>query len=214
MLAVPKCHIDGCNTDAQNQSKRKDGSIVRRKLNGKYICGTHWVKHCASKRGVSVSEMKKQNKQKSKDKGYLGGYANETQAKAFTEEMTKKCAELSEKVGQKIDVEKFVQYHGTDTEYLMFREDHCENTLKTSKLRPTLKDESGKRKFPRCNYPVSHPAQLQVDHINGNSKQNHPDNLQTLCANCHIAKTFSSGDNLSPGRKTRKEEKTFLRKCA
>ena len=214
MLVVPKCHIAGCNNDAQNQSKRKDGSIVRRKLNGQYICGTHWVKHCAAKRGVSVSEMKKQNKAKAKARGFVGGYSSEKQAKAYTEKMKKECAKLEEQVGRKVDFEKFVHYHSTDTPYLVFRENHCENSLDESELRETLKDENGKRLFPQCNYPISHPAQLEVDHIDGNHAHNHPDNLQTLCGNCHTVKTFTSGDNLSPGRKTRKEEKSFLKRCA
>ena len=33
------------------------------------------------------------------------------------------------------------------------------------------------------------PGQLQVDHIDGNHDNNEPENLQTLCANCHAVKT-------------------------
>jgi 5-methylcytosine-specific restriction endonuclease McrA len=32
--------------------------------------------------------------------------------------------------------------------------------------------------------------QLDVDHIDGNHRNNNPENLQTLCANCHRLKTF------------------------
>jgi 5-methylcytosine-specific restriction endonuclease McrA len=31
---------------------------------------------------------------------------------------------------------------------------------------------------------------LQIDHIDGNRGNNHPSNLQLLCANCHVIKTY------------------------
>jgi 5-methylcytosine-specific restriction endonuclease McrA len=40
-----------------------------------------------------------------------------------------------------------------------------------------------------CNFK-GHPCQLDVDHIDGNHKNNLISNLQTLCANCHRLKTF------------------------
>ena len=36
-----------------------------------------------------------------------------------------------------------------------------------------------------CGFIPEHPCQLDVDHIDGNSKNNKPENYQTLCANCH-----------------------------
>ena len=44
---------------------------------------------------------------------------------------------------------------------------------------------------------------LQVDHKDGNHLNNEPENLQTLCANCHSIKTYINKDYASPGRKTR-----------
>jgi len=46
----------------------------------------------------------------------------------------------------------------------------------------------------RCNFKPEHPCQLDVDHIDGNSKNNELENLQTLCANCHRLKTYQSKD--------------------
>ena len=41
-----------------------------------------------------------------------------------------------------------------------------------------------------CGFVALHPCQLDVDHIDGNHKNNDPANLQTLCANCHRLKTY------------------------
>ena len=38
---------------------------------------------------------------------------------------------------------------------------------------------------------------LHVDHIDGNSYNNHVSNLQTLCSVCHTVKTFTNGDHWS-----------------
>ena len=43
-------------------------------------------------------------------------------------------------------------------------------------------------------------CQLDLDHIDGNNKNYHPDNLQTLCANCHRLKTFVNKDWEDKGR--------------
>lgn len=45
-----------------------------------------------------------------------------------------------------------------------------------------------------CGFIPEHICQLDIDHIDGNRENNDPDNLQTLCANCHRLKTFLSGD--------------------
>jgi 5-methylcytosine-specific restriction endonuclease McrA len=40
-----------------------------------------------------------------------------------------------------------------------------------------------------CGFVAKHAVQLDVDHINGDHKDNSVSNLQTLCANCHRLKT-------------------------
>ncbi len=54
----------------------------------------------------------------------------------------------------------------------MYRKDYCEN----------------------CKFIPLHLCQLDLDHIDGNNKNNSPDNLQTLCANCHRLKTYLNKD--------------------
>jgi len=39
-----------------------------------------------------------------------------------------------------------------------------------------------------CGFIAIHRAQLDVDHIDGNRENNSPENLRTLCANCHRLK--------------------------
>jgi 5-methylcytosine-specific restriction endonuclease McrA len=45
-----------------------------------------------------------------------------------------------------------------------------------------------------CKFVAIHPCQLDVDHIDGNGSNNNPENLQTLCANCHRLKTTLNED--------------------
>jgi|LakMenEpi03Aug12_release.lakeMendotaPanAssembly.Ray.scaffolds.fasta_scaffold14638_19 hypothetical protein len=40
-----------------------------------------------------------------------------------------------------------------------------------------------------CGFVPIHPCQLDVDHMDGDKKNNNIENLKTLCANCHRLKT-------------------------
>ncbi len=51
-----------------------------------------------------------------------------------------------------------------------------------------------KDKCEHCGFIPLHLCQLDVDHIDGNKKNNNIDNLQTLCANCHRLKTQLNRD--------------------
>lgn len=58
----------------------------------------------------------------------------------------------------------------------------------TVENRDYRKHKKGKCEF--CGFTPEHPCQLDVDHIDGNHHNNDPNNLQTLCANCHRLKTW------------------------
>lgn len=51
-----------------------------------------------------------------------------------------------------------------------------------------------KESCEKCGFLPIHTCQLDVDHIDGNHKNNAPENLQTLCANCHRLKTYEGRD--------------------
>lgn len=46
-----------------------------------------------------------------------------------------------------------------------------------------------------CGFVAKHRVQLDVDHIDGNHKNDNESNLQTICANCHRLKTVLWGDH-------------------
>lgn len=49
-------------------------------------------------------------------------------------------------------------------------------------------------KCDSCGFIPINKCQLDVDHIDGDHKNNNLTNLQTLCANCHRLKTFLNQD--------------------
>ena len=64
----------------------------------------------------------------------------------------------------------------------------------------TRRDRFLKNKCEICGFVPEHPIQLQLDHSDGNSVNNHPSNFQTMCANCHALKTWNNGDWITPSR--------------
>lgn len=59
---------------------------------------------------------------------------------------------------------------------------------------PSGHKQHRKDKCERCGFTPEHICQLDVDHIDGNHKNNNVENLQTLCANCHRLKTKQNND--------------------
>lgn len=45
-----------------------------------------------------------------------------------------------------------------------------------------------------CGFVPIHKCQLDIDHIDGDRNNNHIDNFQILCANCHRLKTHINKD--------------------
>lgn len=96
-----------------------------------------------------------------------------------------------------------VEYRNNIHPYLRYRKDYCENVdgrlgFKCNTVLPTqdMIDSVGLTGWKPKQF-------LEVDHIDGNHTHNNPDNLQTLCKHCHVIKSYTHGDNLTPGRKTR-----------
>jgi len=102
--------------------------------------------------------------------------------------LTEYSARSAKNSAEKQGYASVTEYKNSLHPYRRRRKDYCEN-------------RDGRLGF-RCRYKIRHSAQLQVDHINGDPADNREENLQTLCGNCHTYKTFTSGDNLTPGRKT------------
>lgn len=67
------------------------------------------------------------------------------------------------------------------------------HTCKNNKGRNYIK----KSFCEKCGFIAKHQMQLDIDHIDGNHKNEDPLNLQTLCANCHRLKTFLEKDFLN-----------------
>lgn len=64
-------------------------------------------------------------------------------------------------------------------------------------------------KCARCGWgemnPYTRNIPLEVEHIDGNYKNNHEENLILLCPNCHSLTSTYKGANLNYGRKQRKK---------
>lgn len=73
--------------------------------------------------------------------------------------------------------------------YKQHRKHHCENI-------------DGRLGFICTSTIIDPEWQLDADHINGDSSDNRPENIQTLCKCCHPIKTKLKGDYLTAGRRT------------
>jgi len=78
------------------------------------------------------------------------------------------------------------EYRNKFHRYRKHRKEFCEN--KDSRL------------GFKCTTTIVWKGMLDVDHVNGDPKDNRPENLQTLCKCCHSYKTMVFGDWQSPGR--------------
>lgn len=69
--------------------------------------------------------------------------------------------------------------------------------------------EKFNNKCARCGWgeinPYTNKIPLEVEHIDGNYKNNNEKNLILLCPNCHSLTSTYKGANLNYGRKSRKK---------
>ena len=88
--------------------------------------------------------------------------------------------------------------------YLKYRKTYCENTDGRLGFTCTYTPPSKEQLASMKNVETTFKGWLQVDHKDGNHRNNKQSNLQTLCACCHTIKTAMNKDYATPGRKTRK----------
>ena len=60
--------------------------------------------------------------------------------------------------------------------------------------------------------PYTHTIPLEIEHIDGNYKNNNENNLILLCTNCHSLTSTYKGANLNNGRKSRSKYYIGLKK--
>jgi hypothetical protein len=85
-----------------------------------------------------------------------------------------------------------------DRQYTFWKKDHCEECGHSP-----MNDNPQIKKIPQPYRRILGMMMLHVDHIEtaGKDKYDHqswsnsPDNLKTLCQECHMLKTYTSGDH-------------------
>lgn len=70
-------------------------------------------------------------------------------------------------------------------------QNHCNSCDKIIYIENKFKYRKHKKSIcATCGFIPENKCQLDVDHIDGNHKNNDINNLQTLCSNCHRLKTY------------------------
>lgn len=213
----PQCSVPGCTNPAAHLLAKSHPNYPRyRRSNwikdmypqasGNFCCGLHHNENTARKHGVKTS----------------GHLTAKRLGLTFNEYNTKKATELAIRHGFSSVTEytnstalalairngfsSIIEYKNSIHPYLRYRKDYCENTdgrlgFGCNTVLPTQEmiDAAGLVGWKPKQF-------LEVDHIDGNSDHNDPSNLQTLCKHCHVIKSYTHGDHLTPGRKTRKKE--------
>ena len=75
-------------------------------------------------------------------------------------------------------------------------------------VRPEIKkdycENRDKRLGHKCTATIMGWLQLDMDHVDGNHYNNIPENIQTLCKNCHSWKSHVNEDHLNFMRNTKR----------
>lgn len=97
--------------------------------------------------------------------------------------------------------------------YTEYRKDCCENQDGRLGFKCTYVNPSPEQ-LSKLDLAPDFKGYLQVDHIDGDSSNNNPENLQTLCANCHTIKTNWCKDYATRGRTKIKRDLDKQKKVA
>lgn len=174
----PICKV--CNTRERTiANKRKDGSY-----NFQTMCTPCKHAHLEKKNGVKYAVRCAQNAGCNSVKENNDRIAREN---GFTNYL-EYAKHLNHQLALENGFTNYLEYLNSKHPYRKHRKTYCENI-------------DGRLGIP-CTTTISILAQLDVDHIDGNARNNKVENLQTLCKCCHTFKTLKEKDYSTPGRKT------------
>lgn len=75
---------------------------------------------------------------------------------------------------------------------------HLEHRSRIKKDRKGTYQDLKKDYCENCGFQAQHRCQLDLDHVNGDRTDHRPENLQTLCANCHRLKSYQPALYFAP----------------
>lgn len=188
----PRCVVDGCNRPGQHTGNyRVDGTPMFRAT-----CTMHHTASISeSHGGLSMPDIIAQN----------AGFGNDEEYQLFK--------------AREAGFDNVIDYRNSKHRYRCNRLDYCQNCAGEAVW---VDPDTGEHKplhdvIGLCTYTIPKGdlglAMLSVDHINGNNNDDRPENHQTLCHNCHKAKSIISKDHWSCEKK-RKHRETFLKNSA
>ena len=109
----------------------------------------------------------------------------------FTTGKTEECGSPAHNGAHKGETPSWKKRDGL---YICNRCDHDFRSPYRKHLKTYCENQSGILGY-ECTAKIVDRCQLTVDHINGDKDNHNPENLITLCFNCHMYKTKKNGDN-------------------
>jgi hypothetical protein len=206
--SVPRCEVPGCDNHAQNVTgglfpKYRKSKWVREEHsapNG-WVCAKHHGEKVAAKHGLkTITQVVAKN----------AGFDNVNEYSKHQALVLAKNAgfdTVAEHLKQQaLDAgfESYTDWTNSKHPYLRFRKTYCENQDGRLGFKCTFVPPTKEQLALMPNVETSFRGWLHVDHIDGNPFNPKEENLQTLCACCHIIKTAVFKDYATPGRKTLK----------
>lgn len=197
----PRCSVEGCNSPRQHMGTyRVDGTPLFRD-----VCTKHHNKNVGEKHG-----LKNINEVMAKNAGFssVAAYIADKNHKTAIKEGFANFSELQNYRAQKKGFTSYTDYMNSKHRYRKNRKMYCENvtgeavwidpdTGKPRKMKEIVLNDTE----CKCTATIIHPAQLSVDHINGDHHDDRDENHQTLCHNCHKIKSLYSKDHWSDEKK-------------